>query len=221
VGHGLVTSLRKSDAQLDAEASAPLEERDLDAAIAAHRVLYAADLGILRLHVRDGESGIGPPFAPPFANFLDYWYCDAKEPCGHDHTNDLPIARYGIQFPWTSGLKAVRIECRRSHKEHWDRPEWRGSFCYQLVSMVCCRNWTYERACFELAASPRRTRGPMFRALRRIEDEMQKMHDKEMARQSPAPRTPAEWMAEEHHHRVLDGLHVEDCIQCLRRRAAA
>jgi phosphoenolpyruvate synthase/pyruvate phosphate dikinase len=32
-----MTDIRKSDAQLDAEASQPLEDRDLDAAIALHR----------------------------------------------------------------------------------------------------------------------------------------------------------------------------------------
>jgi hypothetical protein len=67
-----MTDPRKSDAQLDAEAAAP--PRDLDAAIALHRLLYQDDLFFAKMHQRDGDYGIGVPFNPIFAGFLDEWY---------------------------------------------------------------------------------------------------------------------------------------------------
>lgn len=179
------------------EVAAP--QRSLPHAIALHRALSQAEIGgLLRLHVRDGESGIGPPFAQPFEHYLD--------------------ARYGVAFPWSAGLKALRADCRRTHSDHWARPEWRGSLCYRLVHLVVRDGYSFERACYELVCTPERTERTILRAFRRIEQKL----DELQARETEVVKSSEgrhDFMAAPHVHRPLDGLHRVDCPQC--RRAAA
>jgi hypothetical protein len=189
-----VTQIRKSDAQLDAEAAQPLEERDLDAAIVLHRALYRADIFIARLHQRDGESGIGPPFSPPFENYLD--------------------DRLG-GFPWSRALFWLRYRvCRSSHPEHLTRPEWGSGLCYRLVDLVVRREFSLDMARLELGlSSGPRSRRTLDSALLAIERRMEDQARLEQAKQS-RPRLPAEWMGPAHHHRALGGLHAAECPQC-------
>lgn len=192
-----MTDIRKSDAQLDAEAAAPLEDRDLDAAIDVHRQLYQVETGILRLHSRDGESGIGPPFNPVFAAFLDERY----------HA-----------FPWSRSLLFLRWNvCRRTHSQHWERAEWRGSLCFELVNYVIRRESSLDYARLQLGLpNEGKTRRTLDSALLVIERRLEALlaDDKPEVR-----RDPVEWMASPHAHRPLGGLHGEDCPQCLRGAA--
>jgi hypothetical protein len=197
-----MTSLRKSDAQLDAEASQPLEERDLDAAIEVHRALYAADLNwLLRLHVRDGESGIGPPFSHYFEDFLD--------------------GRLGA-FPWSRAMLALRQNCRSSHApKHTDRDEWRGSLCHTLTGMVIRLDYSLDAARFRLGLPEEgKTRRTLDNALLFLERRLEDAYWREQ-QQRPVERKPAEWMAREHVHVGLPGLHREDCRNPVCRRLAA
>ena len=125
-----MTRIDRSEAQLDAEAAAPLEERDLDAAIEMHRTLFRAEVGILRLHQRDGDdAGLGPPFHHRFADFLD------------EH--------YG-SFPWNRALLWMRYRvCRSSHPEHL-RAEWGSGLCGELVSLDSRGEYSLDRARLKL-----------------------------------------------------------------------
>jgi hypothetical protein len=190
-----MTRVDKSPEQLDAEASAP--QLPLAPRIALHRLLAHAEVSIARLHQRDGEFGIGVPFSHPFERFLD--------------------ESFGT-FYWSAGLKALRQECRRRHSDHWHRPEWRGSLCYALVSAVCRFDVAYTRACFDLWVDPVRTEPTLHRALHRIEQKI----DELQARASEKVHSDSgrhDWLAPEHEHHALEGLHQEDCMQC-RRNAA-
>jgi hypothetical protein len=191
-----MTDIRKSDAQLDAEAA---EERDLDAAIALHRELYRSDRLILRLHDRDGESGIGPPFSAPFEHLLD--------------------ERYGVVMPWSNGWRGLRYECRRSHSEHW-ATEWGGSLCARLIALIVIDERSYGRACYDLHVDQERTERTLLRAFRRIEERM----DELQARATETVKSDEgrhDWQAPKFEHHAVDGLHQQDCLQCIRRRTAA
>lgn len=192
------TNVHKSDAQLDAEAAAPLKERDLDAAIAVHRLLYSAETGVLKIHQRDGESGLGPPFNPIFEAFLDERY----------HA-----------FPWSRSLAYLHwAVCRRTHVKHWDRPVWRGSLCYSLTSLVIRRELSVGRAQWELGLPDAgKTRRTLDSALLTIERRLETLaaDDKPEVR-----REPAEWMAVARGERHdQGGLHASECPQCLRGAA--
>jgi hypothetical protein len=215
-----MTDIRPSPEALDAAAAnraQPIEERDLEQAIALHRALAHAEVSIARLHQRDGEPeetdprkvkrktnghGIGAtglPFSHPFQRFLD--------------------ESFGVTFPWSAGLKALRHECRRSHSEHWDRDVWQGSLCYRLISMTCRFDWSYERACYELGVTPERTRPVLLRGLRRIENKLAELQ----ARATETVKSDEgrnDWQAPVHHQRHdQPGLHASECPQC--RGAAA
>lgn len=192
-----MTDIRKSDAQLDAEATTP--SPPLAPRIALHRRLAKADGYIVRLHVQEGDDqGIGVPFNEQFVRYLE--------------------ERYGTQYPWQNGLRTVRTECRRSHSDHWERPEWDGSLCYRLVSLVCRYDYSFSRACYELHVDPDRTEAVMQRALRRIEERLDELQARATSTVE-SDKGRHDWMAPAHVHRPLDGLHREDCPQC--RRAAA
>lgn len=196
-----MTRIEKSESQNIAEAAAPLEERDLDAAIAAHRVLYAADLGILRLHVRDGESGIGPPFNPVFEAFLD--------------------GRLG-QFPWSRAFFSLRYRFCRTHSKHRGPPEWGGALCATLTSLVIRHEYSLDRARMKLGLpNEGKSRRTLDNALLYIEGYLNRLADYEARdHQAAVERTPAEWMRPEHEHHPVPGLHQLECAQCLRRRVA-
>lgn len=211
-----MTQVDKSPEQLSAEAAAP--PVPLAPRLALHRYLSHQETSIVRLHQRDGEPeetdprrvvrktnrhGIGAtglPFSHPFERFLS--------------------ESFGQTFPWSAGMKAVRVECRRSHSDHWERPEWNGSLCYRLVSLVCRYDWSYSAACYELHVDPERTEAVVHRALRRIEQKLTELQ----ARASEVVASDSgrnEWWSAPHEHHVVPGLHESECLQCLRRRAAA
>ncbi len=188
-----MTNVDKSPEQLNAEAE-PLEERDLDAAIAFHRTLYRVETGLLKLHQRDGESGLGPPFNPIFAAFLD------------EH--------YGA-FPWSKALLYLRVMvCRKTHSGH-TRDEWNGSLCHSLVSSVIRHETSLDYARLQLGLPDEgKTRRTLDSGLLIIERRLEALIADDKARQALPARSPAEWMGPQHVHRPLDGLHREDCPQC-------
>ena len=192
-----MTRVDKSPEQLDAEAAAPLEERDLDLAVLAHRRLFRVECGILRLHQRDGESGLGPPFSQLFENYLD--------------------GRLGA-FPWSRALFHLRYVCRGNHPEHL-REEWRGALCWALVNLVVRQDYSLGGARKELyLANEGKSRRTLDSALLTIERRLEDQLAAERQRQTPVQRSPSEWMAPAHVHHRLEGLHAEECEQC--RRAA-
>jgi hypothetical protein len=191
-----LTDIRKSDAQLDAEAAQPLEERDLDAAIALHRAAFAADRNwLLKLHVRDGDYGLGVPFSPAFEALLE--------------------GRLG-QFPYSKALLHLRERyCRATHPSHTSRPEWRGSLCSALVSIVIRLEQPIAEAQRQLGLpNEGKTRRTLDNALLYVERRVDEFYE---AQRRPVPeRTPAEWMGPAHVHQTLGGLHREECPQCQR-----
>lgn len=202
-----MTRIERSDSQLNAEAAQPLEDRDLGQAIAVHRAMFAADRNWLtKLHVRDGESGLGVPFSPAFEALLE--------------------GRLG-QFPYSKAMLGLRDRhCRGLHlPKHSSRDEWQGALCHTLVGLVIRLELPLPEAQRRLGLpNERQTRRTLDNALlyleRRIEDDYAAYILRETQKHRPA-RTPNEWMAPDHQHLPLPGLHADDCIQCLRRRAAA
>jgi hypothetical protein len=191
-----MTDIRKSDSQLDAEAAGL---PDIESAIRFHRALSQAELFVQRLHDRDGESGLGPPFSERFRRYLD--------------------AEYGAVFPWSAGLKALRYECRKSHSEHWHRPEWHGSLCNRLVHLVIREGWSFHRACYELYVSPPRTQRVFLNGLRRIEQRLDEIQSRE-TEVVKSTEGRHDWLAPAHVHHAVPGLHQLECEQCKRRTAA-
>jgi hypothetical protein len=197
-----MTEIRKSDAQLDAEAQ-PLEERDLDTAIALHRGLFRDDLSaMIRLHARDGDdAGLGPPFNPVFAGYLS------------DEFGSLQ---------WNRAWFYLRHRvCRSSHSEHWERPEWYGSLCGRIVHLVIREEYPLTWAMAKLGLTHEgKSRRTLDSGLLIIERKLEAIasDDKPELR-----RDPSEWMAPAWDHRCLDGLHLAECENpvCRRRRAAA
>ena len=183
-----MTDLRKSDAQLDAEAATPLEERDLDAAIRAHRLLYGMETGILRLHQRDGDDqGLGPPFNYLFADFLD--------------------ANYHA-LPWHRSLDHLRGVCGALHTKHFD------DLCFGLVSLVVRYGFSVDYAHYRLALTDEgKTRRCLDSALLTIERRLETLLSEDRARQT-YERPASEWMASAHIHRHPPGSSLEDCPQC-------
>jgi hypothetical protein len=193
----MTRNLRKSDAQLDAEA-APL---DLDDRIAMHRLIFRHDAGLpLRLHQHDGEdAGLGAPFNAMFAAYLDGQL---------RHTDS-----------WNGALLWMRERlCRQTHSTHWAL-EWGGSLCYRLTSHVI----RLERGLPEtmenlgLADEPL-TKRTLDSALIVIEHRLEWM----MRGDPPeVRREPREWMAPELKHKPLGGLHAHECPQCRRLNGSA
>jgi hypothetical protein len=200
-----MTRYEKSDAQLDAEAQ-PLEERDLDTAIALHRGPFRDDLSaMIRLHARDGDdAGLGPPFNPVFAGYLS------------DEFGSLQ---------WNRAWFYLRHRvCRSSHSEHWERPEWYGSLCGRIVHLVIREEYPLTWAMAKLGLTHEgKSRRTLDSGLLIIERRLEVMADD---RPESSPRSPAEWMAPAFEHHALDGLHRQHpdnggCPQCWRRGAAA
>ncbi len=188
----------RSPEQLNAEAAAPYAP--LAPRLVLHRLLAHDEATILKLHVRDGDdSGVGVPFNETFARFLE--------------------EKYGTQYPWSAGLKSVRVECRRSHPEHWRDP-FRGSLCATLVSMVCRFDWDYGKACLELGLYPSKTEATMQRALRRIEERLDELQARATSTVE-SDKGRHDWLAPVHEHRSVPGLHMQECRQCLRREGEA
>ena len=211
-----MTRVDRSPEQLNAEAAAPQEP--LSQRIALHRKLYTGET-IYRLHDRYGDPGGGydpdndDPKPKPRANG---WGAGATGlPFSAAFRRHLSGST-GLQFPYATAVKAMWVECRRAHAEH-KRSEWRGSLCRTLIDMTVAGEWNFDRACLAIGVHPERTERTMHHALNRIES---KLAELEMRATEPTPRSAAEWMAPEHVHHAVPGLHEQDCRQCQRRTAA-
>lgn len=210
-----MTALRKSDAQLDAEAADPRGRRPVEQSIVLHRLLYRDDLHIERLTTEsppvftDGNTGkrsadpmskIGPTLSWPLTRYIG--------------------EEYGYVFPWNRGAQIMRYRlCRREHPEHLDRPEWRGSLCFELVSLTIRRDYSLAAACWELGTTPERSGRVLNNALHWIEQAM----DAQRQRQEEKLAIDVgrnRWWEESHFERHdQPGLHREDCPRCLHRAA--
>lgn len=77
---------------------------------------------------------------------------------------------YGEQHPWLRSLWRLRyVECRGSHRDHFEMPAWRGSLCHQVVRLVVVREFSLVSACQVLEVEPDRTSRVLVHALRWIE----------------------------------------------------
>lgn len=118
---------------------------NLDAQLTDHRAMYASDLLIDRLVSRQPPTTMdvntGALHQEPAAavgmtvagRLLKY----VSHPEG-----------YGADFPWSKALWRLKFHCRKEHPYHRaaDRPYWRGSLCWQLVTFTVCRNWSVQNA---------------------------------------------------------------------------
>ena len=226
-----MTRIERSESQLNAEAVGKSESTTLDAMLADHRSMYAADIFIPRLSTEsppvfmdphtgvqsaDPMSRIGPTLSKQLAGYVDsHIVCHDKEPCGHDHSADPVVPTPSGIFPYARSMAVMRQRlCRQRHPEHTQREEWGGSLCYALVSLTVGQRYHYEQACLKLLVSPTRTEDVLRRALRFIEEHMDEMR----ARQTYA-KVDGVWPAPPAHvHHAVPGLHRDECEQC--RRAA-
>ena len=210
----------KSEAQLDAEAAAPLSEL-----IRKHRVYYQRDLYIPRLAAdeppvftnpqtgersADDMSIIGPTLSWPLESYI--------------------TSSYGQTFPWSRAAFAQWADCRRVHPEHQDREEFRGSLCKQLIGLVIRQGYILERACLVLGLTPERAARTLRSALLGIDAEMQRQHNKATQRAKEDSgqfvgqdiRGHYVWDGPPPIHHAVPGMHEHDCPNpdCVQRRAA-
>jgi hypothetical protein len=205
-----MTTLRKSDCQLDAEAAVP--RRPVAESIELHRGLYRDDLTIKKLTTEtppvltDGQTGrrssdpmskIGPTLSLPLTRLI--------------------TEEYGYLFPWNRGLFIMRYRlCQKEHFEHRERPEWRGSLCYELVTFTVRREYSLPRACYELGVTPERSGRALNGALYWIEECMDAQRQRQEDKRA-ADVGRNRWWEEIHHEKHdIPGMHAEDCPQCLR-----
>lgn len=212
-----MTRIDRSDSQLDAEAQyRRAEEVSVGELIEDHRAMLRADLELYRLHDRDGESGIGPPFSDRFRRYIDW---DRK-----DQAAGVRPTRPGPTAPWITARYAQWAECRRSHPEHHDRPEWRGSLCHALVSWTVVNGRSLTDACLILGVTPPRAGRTLRNALLWVESHIDRQRDRDEQRQRDRER-PAYKVyeppkpSEERHDQP--GIHQETCPKCIKRRRDA
>lgn len=190
-----VTRVDKSPEQYDAEASRPLEERNLASAITLHRLMFRKDAGLpLQLHQRDGDdAGLGAAFNATFIAYLDG---------STGHTDS-----------WNSALLWMRERvCRKTHSKHWQPAAWGGALCYRLTSHVIRWDMTIPQAMARLGLTETKlTERTLDSALLAVENRLEWM-----LRGDPpdVERSPAEWMATAHVHHRVAGLHAQECEQC-------
>lgn len=213
----------KSDAQLDAEAFGP--QQTLAERIEDHRHIYQTELkNMYRLHDRFGDPGGGYDPAnedPKPRAKTNGWGQDATGMPYNQRFRRYLELNHSTDTPWSRGLYNLWVECRRSHDDHKERPEWRGSLCHQLVGLVVRFGWSYSRACYDLHLDPDRTEDVMHRALRRIEHELDELQARATSTVE-SDRGRHDFMAPPHEHRALGGAHEEQCENpvCRERRAA-
>lgn len=218
-----------SPEQLDAMAAGP-KERPLDELIEDHRLLYRADLAEYRLHVSSGETGMeetaarrrkvgrqygsnghpatwtGLPFAPVFLRYID-WSRDRVQA-------SIRPSFPGRHYSWSTAFWAQWAECRRFHPEHHDRPEWRGSLCYQLIHFTVRREPPFglEAACLVLGVTPPRAGRTLRNGLLYIEGYMDRQMNRAQEKAKPI-RERIHWREGREPH-GLPGLHNAECPQC-------
>ena len=212
-----MTGIERATSNSNAEAVGKSESTTLDAMLADHRSMYAADIFIPRLSTEsppvfmdphtgvqsaDPMSRIGPTLSKQLAGYIDY----------HQRDGDNVPTPSGI-FPYAKSMSALRQLCRRSHTrgEHFERPEWQGSLCHELVRLTVARGYHFERACYELGVVPDRTERTLVSGLRYIEQHVDELR----ARQRDVIGGTWQQPAQHIHHRVA-GLHAQDCPQCAR-----
>ena len=117
----------------------------LDDTIALHRNLYRDDLFIDRLVQRQ----------PPTSLDLNTGVLDQEPAAAIGMTVAGRLLRYvshpegyGSDFPWSKALYRLKFDCRKEHPYHRaaDRPYWRGSLCWQLVTFVIMRGFSVQNA---------------------------------------------------------------------------
>lgn len=117
----------------------------LAATIATHRGMYRDELHIERLVQRQ----------PPTTLDLNTGVLHQEPAAAIGMTISGRLLKYvshpegyGADFPWSRALYRLRFDCRRNHPYHRaaDRPYWRGSLCWQLVTFVIVRGWSVHSA---------------------------------------------------------------------------
>lgn len=204
-----MTRIDKSEAQLDAEAHAPLSEL-----VRKHRIYYRRDLYIPRLATDE----------PPVFTNPDTGERTADEMSMIGPTLSWPLTSYisesfGRTFLWSRAAYGQWAICRRSHPEHRDREAFRGSLCKMLVGMVIRQGWEPDRVAVELQLDRERVAEALRSALKAIDREMERLVEggvqrfrEDQGRFTLYDEPPV--------HHAVPGLHMQDCPQCRRTNAA-
>lgn len=222
-----MTEIRKSDAQLDAEAAAPIDYAALERRIRLHRAMYAAELPLKMTQHRVPSDLEDIPLRGVLEPVLD-----AGELGGPSMSADM--VRRLTEPPsrtvyWARARWALRhTRCRRSHPEHWEPVAWRGSLCDRLVQLTVIGERSFASACIRTGTDPDRTVKVLDRALGFIEDHMAMARKRDAAIAASDVGGVADdrgkityQMVEtvRHAHHAVPGLHMQECPQC--RRSAA
>lgn len=118
---------------------------NLDAQLTDHRAMYASDLHIDRLVSRQ----------PPTTLDLNTGVLHQEPAAAVGMTVAGRLLKYvghpesfGSDFPWSKALWRLKFHCRKEHPFHRaaDRPYWRGSLCWQLVTFVVIRGFSVHNA---------------------------------------------------------------------------
>ena len=214
-----MTRLTRSDAQLDAEAAAPRDNRSLQAVLLRHRAMFRHDTFLPRVAT---EGAASPDEADPDD--------DGVVHVGMTWTAafERRILAPGRQYPWADAFRALGQMCRGVHHAHQDRTEFRGGLCRALVSLVIIGDQPIGRAAQTLGIEPARAGLTLRTALLWMEAEQSRQHQRMLDRERAVEgarlaREDAGYVAiPVHHHVPLDGLHRSECQNavCKRERAA-
>lgn len=228
-----MTRYEKSDAQLDAEASAPTGE--LSALIELHRAMWRDDNEVSRLNSRQ----------PPLTRYdKDDWAVgDEPERLGATEEYVIePGARVGMSmsgnmirrlsespgshYPWVTALGRLRADCRRLHPHHRsaERPYWRGALCWQVVYLVIVGHkegpLSPENAARVLRLEE--IEPLLRRTLRDIETGIDYFRRRAERRATEdAGMGPGPVPTPQATHHAVPGMHETDCPQCRKVHKAA
>ena len=215
-----MTRLTRSDAQLDAEAAAPRDNRNLQAVLLRHRAMFRQDTYIPRIATETPPVVIdedGEPHSD--ANHVGMTWTAAFE---------RRILAPGRQYPWADAFRALGQMCRGVHHAHQDRTEFRGSLCRALVSLVIIGDQPIGRAARTLGIEPARAGLTLRTALLWMEAETSRQAQRQLDRERAVEgarmaREDAGYVAiPVHQHVPLPGLHKQECsnVVCRKERAA-
>ena len=190
----------------------------LAAQITLHRNLYRDDTHISRLVQRQ----------PPTTLDLNTGTLHQEPAAAVGMTMSARLLKYvshpegyGAEFPWSRALYRLRYDCRRNHPYHRasDRPYWRGSLCWQLVTFVIVRGWSVHNAAEILRYD---NPEPVLRnALAFIEAAMDDARRKaEKRSREDEGHGPGAVPAPEWRHHAVPGMHMADCPRCRKESAA-
>ena len=213
-------TLDKSDAQLDAEAAAPLSEL-----IRKHRMYYRRDLykPVLASDdppvLFDGDeaevqvSEIGMALSWPLTSHV---FSETRFIEEDGDRVEEPV--YSIHSPdsmWSKAAFAQWAQCRRGHPEHHERKAFQGSLCKLLVGRVIRGGFEPDEMAYQLQLDRERVAETLRSALKAIDREMQRLIDKGMTRHSEDQGRFTIFEERPVHHAV-PGLHMQECPQCKR-----